>query len=116
MDEEYDDLGEISIDDADDSNIPVDIWLKKVKEEDDEGDREHAGMWRLTADNYMPRRGRLSGENSYKAFSKERETLVKLVHKHWLPLYKTAVEILTEMKPSETHDNGTACLYYWQKE
>ena len=115
MNGEYEDLGEIPIEGANDANIPVDIWLKKIKEDDDEGDRQHAGMWRLTADNYMPRKSRLSGEGSYKAIAEERETLVELIHKHWLPLYKTAVEILTEMKPNETHDNGTACLYYWEK-
>jgi hypothetical protein len=115
MEEEYENLGENAIESANDANIPVDIWLKKIKEDDEEGDGKHAGMWRLTANNYMPRKARLSGENSYKVIAKDRDVLVKLIHKYWLPLYQIAVEILTEMKPSQIHDNGTACLYYWEK-
>jgi len=109
--EDYESFGEIPVDDANYANIPVDIWLQQV-EEDDEDDKSHIGMWCLTADNYMPRKGCLSGEHSYKVYSNDRKVLVALVHKYWLPLYKTAVEVLTKMAPD---DDGTASLYYWHK-
>ena len=99
MEDEYEDLGEISISSANSSNIPVDIWLT-----------EEDGYWVLSADNYMPRRSRLSGEASYKARSKDRAVLVKAVHEHWLPLYQAAVATLQAL---EADDRGVASLYYW---
>lgn len=95
----YNDLGDVPVDAADDADVPMDIWLK-----------EEDGAWVLTAGNYMPRKGRVS-EDAYKAIAPQRETLVNLIHQHWLPLYCRAVEILTEMKPGRY---GAASLYYWK--
>jgi hypothetical protein len=100
----YKDLGELSVDDADEANVPVDIWLVP--------DPDNPGGWRLRANNYMPRRGRLSGEDSYDARSESREVLVALVHKHWLPLYQAALKTITELKPD---NENKAYLYYWEQ-
>ena len=105
-DKQYEDLGECSITNADDANIPVDIWLKPEKDDED----KPTGKWILKASNYMPRKGRLSGEEGYKAVASDRQVLVDLVHKHWLPLYQTAVKVLTELKQDE---RGISYLYYW---
>lgn len=107
----YEDQGDISIEGADDANVPVDIWLTQIADDAEDEDRGRRGWWRLRANNYMPRKGYLGGEHSYLAISKDREVLAALVRVHWLPLYQTAVKVLTEMKPNE---EGTACLYYWQ--
>ena len=104
----YEDIGKIPIEDADDANVPVDIWLTKRNENDE----EHPGKWQLRANNYMPRKACLGGERSYCAISDDREVLAALVRKHWLPLYQIAVEILTEMRPNK---DDNARLYYWQK-
>ena len=107
MEKLYRDCGEIKITNADNANIPVDIWISPR----DEGDSAPEA-WKLYANNYMPRRGYLSGNSSYKAYSDSREVLVELVKKHWLPLYQVAVDILSTMEPNE---NGNARLYYWSK-
>lgn len=114
----YIDVGQITVDEVDDANIPVDIWLKKVDFNEDldllpDGDEEgYKDYYLLTADCYMLRKSRLAGERPYAVLAKDRQVLVDLVHKHWLPLYKTAVEILTEMKED---DRGVSSLYYWKK-
>lgn len=102
--QDYEDMGIIPVDCADYANIPVDIWLNR-----DEDDKEY---WLLTADNYMPRKGCLSGEDSYYIRSKNRDTLVKLIHEYWLPLYQNAVRILTLIEPDDTEE--AARLYYWK--
>lgn len=107
MKPKYEDLGEIPIDSANDANIPVSIWL--VPAEDDDGERID-GLWELRADNYMPRKSTVS-QDQYRAQAKDRAVLVGLVHKHWLPLYQTAIEALTKLEPDE---DGVASLYYWK--
>jgi len=102
------DLGEVSVDQADDANIPVNIWITRESDEDENYIKD--GKWELRAENYMPRKGRISGESSYKVVAADRQVLVDLVHKHWLPLYQTAVRVLTELKQDK---EGIAGLYYW---
>ena len=108
----YEDLGDIQIERADDANVPVDIWLTQIDKDDDAAEDGRAGWWQLRANNYMPRRAYLGGERSYYAVSKDREVLAALVRKHWLPLYQIAVDVLTELRPNE---DGNARLYYWTK-
>lgn len=99
----YTDLGSIPVDAANDANIPVNIWL--IRGEDDD-----TGYWILYADNYMPRRGSLTGESTYRVRAKDRDVLVELVHTHWLPLYQAAVRVLAKLEPDA---GGAAGLYYW---
>jgi hypothetical protein len=106
----YKDLGEISVEEADEANIPVDIWLDKVDEEAREENPELL-TWELHANNYMPRKGRLSGEQAYRLTSDDRAVLVALVKKHWLPLYKTAVAKLEAFDKPDAE--GVSELYYW---
>jgi len=109
MSKRYTNHGTIDIDGADHANVPVDIWLSPP-----EGD--HPEEWELSADNYMPRKGCLSGSRCrgsawpYIARSKSREVLVGLVRSHWLPLFVTATEIIRDMEQDE---DGSAALYYW---
>jgi len=105
----YVSTGEIEPDEADEMNIPVNIWLTPPGRVDNEayGDTH----WSLSADNFMPRRSRVAGEQ-YEVWSRDRDVLVAIVHRHWLPLYKVAVKLLEEMAPD---DDGTAALYYWEE-
>ena len=105
-DDAYENIGEIPIDGADDANIPVDIWLSKTGPGGGEDGDDWDGEWHLYADNYMPRKGCLSGEGIYHATSRDRAVLVKLVQDYWLPLYKKAVHKLSNFEV-ETR------LYYW---
>ena len=105
--EDYEDKGEISINEADDANIPVDIWL--TRKTDENGDTIEDGDWDLKASNYMPRKCRVT-EEAYLATSKDRKVLEGLVRTHWLPLYQAAVKVLTEFRPNK---DGISRLYYW---
>lgn len=91
-----------NLDTADDANIPVNIWLYKEEEEED--------IWRLKADNYMPRRNCVATD-AYLAESKDRKELTDLIEIYILPLYKTACKKLEKMVTGE-EDN----LYYWEGE
>jgi len=103
----YEDQGEIAIEHADDSNVPVDIHLGPA--EDDAGE-EIPDLWELRASNYMPRKG-VVVEGNYCAQSADREVLAALVRQHWLPLYLAAVQALATLTPDE---DRTAGLYKWK--
>ena len=96
--------GERSFSEANDANIPVDVWLTET-ENDETG--ENAGTWTLCAANYIPRRGEVT-KDAYKAVSEKREELVELIRQHILPLYETAVK-----KLQAVCDGGAQDLYYW---
>jgi hypothetical protein len=113
-------VGELSIKYANDANIPVDIWLKKLDDKNEQAEKypwnerpeeAQSCTWCLQADNYMPRRSGLGGENSYLIFADTLEELQELVRKHILPLYQTAINILTNMASG----NEPCKLYYWSK-
>lgn len=86
MEIEYRDLGEISIDEANDANVPVGVFIYKSEE------GEH---FTLRADNFMPRKN-CAGEGMYEVQARSREDLVELVKKYIVPLYKAAVQSLEE--------------------
>jgi hypothetical protein len=106
------DLGAIKITDTDAGNIPVDIWIARRN-----GD---SGYWEgildiakntqfvLAADNYMPRKGRLSGEQSYLVYADTRDELVDLIRAHIMPLYQAALATLKSVCDGDMND-----LYYW---
>lgn len=91
--------GEISFEEADDANIPVDIWLEQDLE---------TNKWKLWANNYMPRKARLSGEASYEALADTREELEDIIKKKIIPLYEVALQKLQAICKRKA-DN----LYYW---
>ena len=68
--------------------------------------------WRLVADNYMSRRGRLGGEHSYMAICDTKEEAVSLIKEHILPLYQTALKVLEGICSG---DSAQDHLYYWQE-
>lgn len=105
-------VSDLSIEGANDANVPVDIWIKQVtKDNKDEYLYVQVGSWVLNASNYMPRRARLSeGGDGYLVEADTREELVELLKKHVLPLYKNALAKLEGMITGTcTH------LYYWDE-
>lgn len=110
--------GDIEIEEANEANIPVDIWVNEITDEflednDDTDDniyQNNRGKWVLKADNYMPRKSRLSGENAYLVIFDSYEELAEAVSTYILPLYQTAVSVL-EAIISKNQDH----LYYWNK-
>ncbi len=99
--EEY---GELEFSTADDANIPVSIFLSEIEDDDENENANH--KWKLTADNYMPRKGRAS-DTAYEATAPTREALVEVIKKYILPLYQTAIANLNAMIEGT---NGS--LYY----
>lgn len=107
------DRGELLIEDCDDANIPVSIFLSEIED----SDREEAASagepynpnhrWVLRADNYMPRKGRAS-ESAYEITAPTREALVEVIKKFIIPLYQIALANL-EGIIAGTNDS----LYYW---
>lgn len=96
MDDETKDFvdeGELSIDNINDMNVPVNIFI----EEEDDG-------FRLTAANFMPRKQVVS-DAAYIVFSEKREVLEAIVQKKIVPLYEVALE---NLKTKSTN-------YYWEK-
>jgi len=91
--------GALNLDRISGSNIPVDIWLKH----DDQ-----TGLWVLSADNYMPRRGCLGGPDSYEFFSESRDELVEILKNKILPIYINALAKINAIIKDEEE-----CLYYW---
>lgn len=100
------DAGDCSFDDADDANIPVNVWLSLTDEDEENKER---GKWQLHAANYMPRRDMVSDE-AYHVYSDNKEELDTIVREKILPLYKRAMNLLEEMC---SNPEGGA-LYYWK--
>lgn len=104
---DYEDTGEIPITEADGFNVPVNISLQEpntVLNSDP--------VWRLVADCYHPRKDNVE-QWAFQAEAPKRETLVALVHKHWLPLFQAAVKSLTELKVDE--HGWTSDINWWPK-
>lgn len=91
-----DDVGNVSIDEANEMNVPVNIWILEAEDE--------PGVWELSAANYMPRKNMIQSE-VYLVKSNKKETLEALVQKHIVPLYEIA---LSKLKTESS-------LYYWEK-
>lgn len=89
------DIGDLSLEDMDESNIPVNCWLM---EPDDFG-----GKWTWEAENFMPRMGRIGGGYALEADSKDE--ILEAVRKHVVPLYEAALQSIRE-----TGEN-----YYWKE-
>jgi len=111
-------LGELEFP-ADDANIPVNIFIEEVDakgcalpEETTITDFEVTGQkyWRLTADNFMPRRTTIN-QDAYQYVATTREELNDLVKREILPLYQVALDLVKDM--SEGKQN---LLYYWHEQ
>ncbi len=103
------DLGEISFDVADSANVPVDIWLSEItNDEEDSSLAEYVGWWRLTAKNYTPRKSRVTESRVYDLMSQDRAELAAIVQSKVKPLYAAAMAKIDAMV------GGTGeSLYYW---
>lgn len=114
--------GELELDDA---NIPVNIFITKLSESEiemlgkedsyfeEEGEEKpiHTwAKWRLTFDNFMPRRGLSTDENPYYLASTKAE-LLEVVETKILPMYERAYNAL-EMMVEGKRDT----FYYWTEE
>ncbi len=108
--------GNINIEEADDANIPVDIWLKPYADTEIdqfpiyEGEQDTTNLWCLCANNYMPRKARLSGEGAYIVWG-TKEELQEIIRKYIIPLYQVALKILKGI----SNGNGFTHLYYWSE-
>lgn len=96
----FDSLDHMAFCNADDANVPVDIWLLPPD--------EYYDRWTLKAANYMPRKGHLHPDG-YKQTADTREELVVLLTAHVLPLYRIAVSQIEAIASGDADH-----LYYWQ--
>ena len=98
--------GDIEPTSANPANIPVNICLEPPDPDREEDDDPWRFNWKLSAQNYMPCKERLSRvcAPSYEIYAKDRETLVAIVQRCWLPLYQAAVNALTTMTPESSGD------------
>ena len=94
----FKDFGEIELKGCDDANVPVQCFLSEPKENSD-------GNWHWTANNYMPRKNRIS-EGSYEIVAKTKEEILQAIGKFVIPLYQIAIDNL----------KTTGELYYWRKD
>jgi len=99
-----DDRGDLSLSRANDTNIPVNIFISKIVDQED----SDFGKFRLTADNFMPRRASVSGE-AYEAVADSREEFVDFL-KEIRELYATALSKIDAMI-----DGSETNLYYWSR-
>jgi hypothetical protein len=106
------DIGPIKLSEADNDNIPVDVWIETTDSSpeywDDVDEEAKNTKFVLVANNYMPHKARLSGENAYKVHADTRGELVEMIRAHILPRYQAAIDTLTAMCAG-TEDY----LYYW---
>ena len=100
----YLDTGLIPVTEASGNHIPVNIMIHPPCPEI--GDLH----WKMTADCFDPRLTHI-GEGLFKVAADDKATIVALVHKHFLPLYQTAVDVLTTLK---SDDDGVSGLYFWE--
>lgn len=75
-----------NIEEADDLNVPVQSFVIDPDSE--------SPLWRWTADNYMPRKGRIE-EGHFEIEADSKEEILSLVLSHVVPLYEAAVYNLT---------------------
>jgi hypothetical protein len=90
----------------DGANVPVDIWMDELTEDDE---RYKEGFrFQLRARNYMPRKGYVE-ENACDILSDNRKELEELIKSYFIPLYQTAFNKLHKIISGEAN-----CLYYWK--
>lgn len=94
-----------SLDEFDDANIPVDIWLHTLTEDDTE--YTDGFRYKLTASNYMPRKQRIE-EEALSIISDNKEELQALIKEKIIPIYQKAIDVLNKMVDGTTNN-----LYYW---
>lgn len=82
-----------SFDQADDANIPVDIWLEKYDETEE--DIPEDMKYVLRAGNYMPMKERVEG--GFIVYSDNLAELQEIIKTKILPLYEVAVNKITDM-------------------
>ena len=86
-----------------DANVPVDIWLKLEKDDND----NETGKWQLSYNLYMPRKDRLTDDMT---ITGDKAELIALIKDQIIPLYQAAMNQLQNIV------NGSADnLYYWQE-
>ncbi len=100
-------VGEMSFEDFDDANIPVDIWLSKLKADDEHYEAGH--RFRLKCGNYMPRKGHVE-EVAVEVLSDNLEELQALVRGRIIPIYQIAMRKLEKMAEGKCNN-----LYYWSE-
>lgn len=101
------DKGEISLDELNDMNVPVNIRIMSTEDFDAPQDRK----WVLTADVYFPRRGRVMGE-AVEVYSDDRDALVRRIREVALPLYAAAIRCIEALDKPDA--DGCSSLYYWE--
>ncbi len=113
-------IGQEELGEHDDANIPCNIFITAIDENDIEevdenwgGDEESDGpapsswaKWKLHADNFMPRKGLADGVYTYVASTKEE--LMELVKEKVLPSYIIAVKAVTELSEGKRDS-----FHYW---
>ena len=92
--------GEISIEECNEANVPVNLFLNK-------GEGENEGFWTLSGDTYMPRKNRGAEGIGYRA--KDQASLQKLIELFVKPLYVVALSNINGMI-----DGTKDCHYYWE--
>jgi hypothetical protein len=114
-------LNASEIDNFNDANVPVDIWLTKLSEDDVEDlctgrefdsedlEKMNSPIWRLKMSNYMPRKGGVDDEG-ITIYSDSKEELQEIVRKKILPLYRRAVNRLVAIS-----EGKASSLYYWDE-
>jgi hypothetical protein len=113
-------IGSMSFEDASTSNIPVDIWVSQITDKwtkphngyGFQATPDQVGKYIVHADNYMPRRGMLGGEDGfvYGAVVDTLDEVREIFEKYIIPLYETALAILKKMAGGNTKTP----LYHWQ--
>jgi hypothetical protein len=110
-------IGENELTGHDDANIPCNLFIRELSaydlekldekwdHEDDEPPSKWA-KWKLTGDNFMPRKGLWDGCIEYVAST--REELSELVKEKILPSYKIAFDAVTAMSEGKRKS-----FYYW---
>ena len=93
---DYIDIGDMAIDSANDSNIPVVCFIHEP-----ESDGE---QWSWTATNFMPRKECCGG--SYEIRANSKEAILQAINKYVTPLYDVAAKNL----------RTTGKNYYWEAE
>jgi hypothetical protein len=109
-------IGDLDPDIADNANVPVNVWLMQITENGagdslcrSDADPDWA-TWVLTADNYMPRKARVT-QDAYRIVATSREELAAIVRDSWMPLYELAAGVMREIcEGTQTH------LYYWERD
>lgn len=113
-------IGENELGEHDGANIPCNIFISEIGEDDAEKvataleDRDDLpdgfeAKWILTGDNFMPRKG--LADSCIRYVSDSKEELHQLVKEKILPTYKIAFDAVTDMAEGRRES-----FYYWDPE